>query len=144
MNDFVTLLAERSRTARPKVDTALDDALARLDRLLAGVSADLQVEYYGPCVGVEAAATHRLVVRAHLWDGGRPQWGVKVCSAAPQAHWRAEWTLQGAGRLRKVLIVRALPDFFAGYAHAVAAAGRAESDGGQRVAGLAQRFAGSI
>ncbi len=144
MNDFVALLVERSRAERPKVDAALEDALARLDHLLAGVSSGLQVEYYGPCVGVEAAAAHRLVVRAHAWDGGRPQWGVRICSAAPQAHWRAEWTLRGAGRLRKALIVRALPEFFAGYARAVAAAGRARSASGQRVAGLAQRFADAI
>lgn len=140
MNDFVALLVERSRAEQPKVDAALENALARLDHLLAGVSAELQVEYYGPGVGVETAAAHRLVVRAHAWGGGRPQWGVRVCSAAPQAHWRAEWTLQAAGRLRKALIVRALPEFFAGYGQAVAAAGRAQSASGQRVAALARRF----
>ena len=143
MNDFVALLVERGRAARPTVDEALDDALTRLDHLLAGVSADLRVEYYGPCVGVEAVAAHRLVVRAHAWDMGPPEWGVRVCSAAPQAHSRAEWTLQAAGRLRKALIVRALPEFFAGYAQAVAAAGRAQSASGQRVVELARRFAGA-
>ena len=143
MNDFVALLVERGRAARPMVDAALDDALTRLDHLLAGVSADLGVEYYGPCVGVEAVAAHRLVVRAHAWDMGRPEWGVRVCSAAPQAHSRAEWTLQAAGRLRKALIVRALPEFFAGYAQAVAAAGRAQGASGQRVVELARRFAGA-
>lgn len=140
MKDFVGLLVERSRAAQPKVDAALDDALVRLDHLLAGVSADLQVEYYGPCVGVEAVSAHRLAVRAHLWEMGRPQWGVKICSTAPQAHWRAEWTLQGCGRLRKALIVRALPEFLAGYAQAVAAAGLSGSASGQRVAALARRF----
>ena len=143
MNDFVALLVECSRAVRPTVDETLDDALTRLDHLLAGVSADLRVEYYGPCVGVEAVAAHRLVVRAHAWDMGRPEWGVRVCSAAPQAHSRAEWTLQAAGRLRKALIVRALPEFFAGYAQAVAAAGRAQSASGQRVVELARRFAGA-
>ena len=140
MNDFVALLVARSRAARPTVDETLDDALTRLDHLLAGVSADLGVEYYGPCVGVEAVAAHRLVVRAHAWDMGRAEWGVRVCSAAPQAHWRSEWTIRGAGRLRKALIVRALPEFFAGYAQAVVAAGREQSASGQRVAELAQRF----
>lgn len=144
MNDFVALLVERSRAEQPKVDTALEGALTRLDHLLAEVSADLQVEYYGPCVGVEAAAAHRLVVRAHAWDSGRPQWGVRICSAAPQAHWRAEWTLRGAGRLRKALIVRVLPEFFAGYSLAAAAAGRVRSASGQRVADLARRFAEPI
>ncbi len=141
MNDFVALLIERSCASQPQVDTALGEALARLDHLLAGVSADLRVEYFGPWVGVETPMAHQLVVRAHAWDMGRPQWGVRVCSTAPQAHRRAEWTLRGSGRLRKALIVRVLPEFFAGYATAVAAAGRAQSASGRRVAELARRFA---
>jgi hypothetical protein len=65
---------------------------------------------------------------------------LKVCVAAPEANCRAEWPVQGVSRLRKVRVIKALPEFFAGFSAAVKAAGKADSPAGQRIAELAQRF----
>jgi hypothetical protein len=140
MKDFITYLAEQSRNETVSVGRNLDDALARLDHALAGLSAELQVEYYGPHIGVETPDAHQMVVRLHEWKMNEPTWSLKVCSTAPQANYRAEWPVQGTGRLRKQLIVKALPAFFRGYALAVAAAGKSDTAAGQRVEALAKQF----
>ncbi len=142
LDTFIDLLVARSRVVDPRVDQELDDALARLDVMLAALAADLGVEYVGPEVGLGAGRhVYRLVVREHVSLNGRQDWSVRVCTALPCAGWRAEWTLHGASRLRKGVIVSCLPEFFAGYAQAVAAAGRDGTNSGVRLAGLAQRFA---
>lgn len=141
MKDFINHLADQAVADRVRVDAALDDALRHLDHTLEGLAGALQVEHLGPFVGVEALGAHRLVVRAHAWRLNEWLWSLRVCSTAPQAGLRAEWTVAGASRMRKPLIVKALPEFFAGYARAVTAAGRAESGAGRRLLELAERFA---
>lgn len=140
MDEFLVLLKERSRLRAIRVDDELTAALARLDRMLAQLCAALEVEYCGPCVGVEKAEVHRLVVRAHEVAPSRREWGLKVCLAAGEARWRAEWSIQGAGRLRKRLIVQALPEFLAGFAQAVEESGKGETPAGRRVLELARWF----
>lgn len=142
-HDFLAHLALEARSPRVRVDPALDEALARLDALLERLCRDLQVEYVGPPVGVEAREVHRLVVAAHAWTAGAPAWGVRVCSARSPSGWRAEWTLAGAGRLRKRLIVQALPEFLEGFVQAVVAAGKADTPAGRRLARLREAFSGS-
>ena len=122
------------------VNQALTDALARLDLMLEGLCGDLQAEFHGPYVGVETPKAHQMVVRAYEWKICQPVWSVKICVASPEAHDRVEWAMQGVGRLRKQVIVKALPAFFAGFARAVEAAGKIETSSGQRVLELAQQF----
>ena len=141
MKDFISYLVQQSHSEKVAVTSALDDALANLDHMLSGICADLQVEFEGPYVGVETLKAHRLVVRPHEWKIHEPSWSMKICSAAPQANYRAEWAVQSAGRLRKQVVVKALPDFFSGFAKVVEAAGKAELPSGKRVLELAQRFA---
>ncbi|MDA8362347.1 MAG: hypothetical protein M0Z84_00695 [Gammaproteobacteria bacterium] len=142
MDTFIDLLIARSRAADPGADRELDDALIRLDMMLQALAADLRVEYFGPEVGLGAGAhVYRLVVREHLCQDGKQAWSVRVCTALSHAGWRAEWTLQGASRLRKRIIVARLPAFFAGYAQAVLAAGKERTNSGMRVVSLARRFA---
>lgn len=140
MKDFIALLVQQSKSDKVRVDGDLDGALSSLDHMMDGICADLQVEYFGPFVGVETPEAHQLVVRAHEWRIHQFLWGLKVCSAAPQANYRAEWAVQGSGRLRKQLIVKVLPAFFAGFAEAVRKAGKADLPAGKRVLDLAQRF----
>lgn len=140
MKDFIRHLAEQSRLDTVPVNAALDDALTHLDNMLAGIAAALQIEYIGPYVGVETLNAHAMVVRAHEWQIHQPSWSMKICSAIPEANYRAEWPAQGASRLRKRLIVKALPAFFAGYAEAVRKAGKADTTAGQRVIALEQQF----
>lgn len=140
MKDFIRHLAEQSRRDVVPVNSALDDALTHLDNMLAGIASALQVEYIGPYVGVETLKAHAMVVRAHEWQIHQPSWSMKICSAIPEANYRAEWPAQGASRLRKKLIVKALPDFFTGYAAAVREAGKTDTTAGQRVIALEQQF----
>lgn len=140
MKDFIRHLCEQSRLDQVPINASLDDALTHLDNMLTGLAAALQVEYIGPYVGVETLQAHAMVVRAHEWQIHQPSWSMKICSAIPEAHYRAEWPAQGASRLRKRLIVKALPDFFAGYAAAVHAAGKADTTAGLRVIALEQQF----
>jgi hypothetical protein len=141
MSTFIDFLAAQSRAPEIAPDAPLDAALARLDRMLAELAAELEVEYYGPEVGIAAGRqVYRLVVRRHTWRILAPGWSLKICTALPHAGWRADWPVQGAGRLRQRAVVRALPAFFAGYREAVRAAGRADSPAGRRVAELAARF----
>ena len=140
MKDFIALLINQSHAEQVVVNQALTDALARLDLMLEGLCGDLQVEFHGPFVGVETPKAHQMVVRAHEWKIHQPAWSVKICVASPEAHDRAEWAMQGVGRLRKQVIVKALPDFFAGYAEAIEAAGKTTTAAGQRVLELARQF----
>lgn len=140
MKDFIELLVTQSKADRVSVTTALDDALKHLDNVMTGIAGDLQVEFFGPFVGVETEKAHQLVVRAHNWELGGKEWSLKVCTTAPQSDFRPEWPLQGSGRLRKQLIVKALPAFFQGYAEAVAQAGKSDTPSGKRIVQFAARF----
>ncbi len=140
MKDFVELLVSQSKADRVSVTSALDDALKHLDNVMTGIAGDLQVEFFGPFVGVETELAHQLIVRAHSWELGGKEWSLKVCTTAPQSDFRPEWPIQGSGRLRKQLIVKALPAFFKDYVEAVAQAGRADTPSGKRIAQLAERF----
>jgi hypothetical protein len=92
----------------------------------------------GQAVGVENGSAHRLVMAAHAWQLGAPTWGSRVCSPTLGGGWRSEWTLAGVGRVRKALIVAALPELLAEYAAAVTAAGKHETHAGRRVLELAR------
>ena len=138
---FVELLAARARDGEVAVDAPLDTALAQLDRTLAQLADELRVEYFGPHIGIGAGrAVYRLVVREHRFRYDEHAWSLKVCTALPHAQWRADWAIQGVSRARKVLVVRALPEFFAGYVSALTHAGRHESRAGRRVCALAAAF----
>lgn len=140
MKDFISLLDQQIRSEKVAVTPELDDALSKLDHMLEGICAELQIEYDGPFVGVEILGAHRLVVRAHEWKIHEPAWSMKICSTAPAANSRAEWAVQSAGRLRKQIVVKALPAFFAGFAQAIETAGKSETPAGKSVQELAQRF----
>ena len=140
MKDFIQHLASLSCLPTPTVNSALDDALTHLDNTLAGIAAALQVEYIGPYVGVETLKAHAMVVRAHEWQIHHFTWSMKICSAVAEANYRAEWPAQGASRLRKQRIVKALPEFFAGYTAAVQAADKLDTPAGQRLAAINAQF----
>ena len=124
-------------------DADSERALRELDRMLAGLASQLQVEYYGPEVGLGAGQpVYRLVVREHVVGAREKAWGLKVCTALPQANWRADWSIHTVARLRKRAVIAALPAFFAGYAAAIAQAGKGASAAGVRIAQLAQLFRG--
>lgn len=137
-------LAVKSRTAVPVLDQSTDLALAKLDRITADLAAALQVEYYGPPVGLDAGRdVYRLVVREHRLSPSQVAWGLWVCTALPHAQWRADWRIQDTSRLRKRQIVAALPAFFSGFLAAVEAAGRGQSRAGRRLAEFAELFQGA-
>lgn len=140
MEDFISLLDQQSRSEKVAITPELDDALTKLDQMLEGICAELQIEYDGPYVGVETPEAHRLAVRAHEWKIHEHTWSMKICSTAPAANSRAEWAVQSAGRLRKQIVVKAIPAFFAGYAQAIEAAGKSATAAGKSVQELAQRF----
>lgn len=140
MKDFIALLVEQSRLQSVAINPALDDALTHLDHALAGLCEAVQVEYRGPYVGVETLLAHQMVVRQHEWKIHQPAWSMKICAAAPAANCRAEWPIQGVSRLRKALVVKALPEFFAGFAAAITQAGKDGTAAGQRVLELSRRF----
>lgn len=141
MHSLIDFLARQCRAAEIQLGAPLDGALTELDSLLATLAAELEVEYYGPEVGIESGRhVYRLVVRPHEWRIHQPRWSLKVCTALPHAGWRADWPVQGASRLRKRRIVSALPAFFAGYTAAVNAAGKGDTRAGQRLVELACRF----
>lgn len=142
MQTFITDLARASRAETVRMTADLDAALTQLDNMMAGLARELQVEYYGPAIGIgEGRDVYRLVVRAHEWEIKQPSWSLKVCTALPHAQWRADWAVQGTSRQRKSLIVRALPAFFTGFAEAIAQAGKGDSSAGRRVQELARHFA---
>ena len=140
MKNFINHLVAQSRLGTVTVNATLHDALTHLDNMLAGLAEALQVEYLGPYVGVETLLAHRMVVRPHEWKIHQPSWSMKICSAIPEANYRAEWPAQGSSRLRKQLIVKALPEFFAGYAEAVRTAGKIDTPAGQRLLAAHNEF----
>ena len=140
MKAFIPFLAQLSRSPSIRVDAELDGALAHLDHMLEGLCGALKVEYLGPFVGVERLDAHRLVVREHMWRLGAPAWSLKICPTAPAANWRAEWAIQSASRMRKPIIVRALPEFFCGFAAAVDAAGKSSLPAAGRLREVAALF----
>ncbi len=138
MQEAIALIAARAAASQPALDDALDRALARVGRGLDALAAELQVAHVGPEVGVERRHVHRLVIDAHAWRVGGRSWGLRVCSATPDGGWRAEWSLEAVGRLRKRLVVAALPELLRGYAAAVTAAGKDRTAAGRRVLDLAR------
>ena len=140
MEDFISLLKQQSCSEKVAVTPELDEALTKVDQMLESICAELQVEYDGPYVGVEILNAHRLVVRAHEWKIHEHTWSMKICSTAPAANHRAEWAVQSAGRLRKHVIVKALPLFFAGFVEAIAAAGKSDTPAGKRMQEVAQQL----
>ena len=141
MTSFIERLIAESRAERVTVDAEIDQALAELDALLAEIAARLEVEYYGPGVGVDGAReVYRLVVRSHEWHIHNRTWSLKICDGTPRGGWRPAWAIQGASRQRKAAVVEALPEFFAGYARAVEQAGKGDTPAGRRVLELAEAF----
>ena len=138
---LVEHLARQSRAPRVVIDGTLDQALAALDAELAGLAGELEVEYFGPGVGVDADPdAYRLVIKAHREDVGEPGWSLRVCDSAPSRAWHSMWAVHGVGRLRKVRVVRALGDCLAGYLAAVEAAGKADTGAGARLRALVDAF----
>ncbi len=114
-------------------------ALGRIDHVLCALAGVLEVEYYGPEVGLGAGReVYRMVVRRHHLGADMDVWGLWICTALPHAQWRPAWRMPDAGRLRKQLVVKALPAFFQGYAEAVRDAGKAGTNAGRRLLALAR------
>lgn len=141
---FVELLAAQAHAERVRLDAELDAALRALDAEMSELADALRVEYVGPGVGMrdmQAEQVFRLAVRRHVWDVSEAGWGLKVCDGLPNGGLRAMWPIYGVARLRKQQLVQALPEFFAGMAQAVRAAGKGETTAGQRLSSLAAAFA---
>ena len=141
MKAFLPTLATLACAPTIRVTRELDDALAHLDHMLAGLCDALRVEYFGPYVGVERLEAHRLVVREHIGQLDQLSWSLKVCVSAPAANWRAEWAIHSTSRMRKPLIVRALPEFFDGFAAAIDAQGKSRTPAGARIGEINALFA---
>ncbi len=144
MSDYMQVLAEQAKQENPAINQALDEALAELDAELEQLCPQLQVEHIGPGVGMAdmgAEHVYRLVVRHHTWDVFKEGWSLKVCDALENCEFRPMWPIQGTARLRKKQVVQALPEFFAGFAEAVRAAGKAETSAARRITELAAAFA---
>ncbi|MEJ2508226.1 MAG: hypothetical protein P8009_01885 [Gammaproteobacteria bacterium] len=138
---YIEFLAEQAGRERIAVTPELDAALTELDAAFEELAPALAVEYVGPGVGVEGAEdVYRLVIRPHEWVMGAPSWSLKICDALPNAGWRVAWAVQGASRARKSMCVKALPQLLRGYVEAVRAAGKADTEAGQRLAALAEQF----
>lgn len=140
-NNYLSYLARQSRLPKITVNEKLNAALTRLDYMLEDICREIALEFYGPFVGVEQREAHQLVVRAHEWKIHQALWSLKVCVATPAANWRAEWAIQGTSRLRKPIIVAALPDFFKGYSAVIVAAGRDTTPAGKRIKDITTLFA---
>ena len=141
MTSFIERLVTELRVEHVTLGPELDQSLSELDALLAELAARLEVEYYGPGVGVDGACeVYRLVVRPHEWHIHHRTWSLKICDGTARGGWRPAWAIQGAGRRRKAAVVKALPAFFAGYAHAVEQAGKGDTPEGRRVRELAEAF----
>ncbi|MHB1941745.1 MAG: hypothetical protein ACYCP0_01615 [Acidiferrobacteraceae bacterium] len=123
-------------------DERVSQVLGRIDYALCGLAGALEVEYYGPEVGLGTGhAVYRMVVRRHHLGANMDAWGLWICTALPHAQWRPAWRLPDAGRLRKQQVVKALPAFFQGYAEAVQDAGKAGTNAGRRLLALARMVA---
>jgi hypothetical protein len=143
MSDYIEFLAEQAKQDNVPVTKALDEALAELDREFETLAGELEVEHVGPGVGMadmQAEHVYKLVVRYHVWDVFKEGWGLKVCDALPNCEFRPMWPVQGVNRLRKKQLVQGLPEFFAGFADAVKAAGKADTPAGQRALAMAAAF----
>ena len=144
MSDYIEFLAAQAKQDNIPVTPELDTALAALDAEFETLAPQLEVEYVGPGIGMadmKAEHVFKLVVRYHVWDVFKEGWGLKVCDALPNSDLRPMWPVQGVNRLRKKQLVQALPDFFAGYAGAVKAADKADTEAGQRALAMAAAFA---
>ncbi len=141
MESYVAYLAEQARAERVSVTERLDTALASLDRDFSVLAPELQVEYFGPGVGVDAdRSVFRLAVGPHRGSIEGPVWSLRICDGTASGGWRPMWAVQGVGRLRKALVVKALPELLAGFADAVAAAGKSDTAAGRRVHEMAAAF----
>ena len=144
MESFLIVLRDQAGDPRRRPDKALDDALARLDRILSQLAPALAVEYRGPFVGIGAGReAFCLAVRAHDEGPNGVVWAARVCSAAPHRGLAAHWGLAAVARLRKPLVAQALPAFLAGYHEAVTAAARADTAAGRRLLALSQALGAS-
>lgn len=142
MEPFLKILHDRVWAGEIRTDAALDIALGQLSRLLAQLADDLKTEYIGPPVGLGAGqGAFCLAIRAHSEAAHERHWAVRVCSAQPHAALRAEWDLPAVSRLRKAVVVRALPMFLCGYRAAVVAAGKGGTRAGLRLASIVQALA---
>jgi hypothetical protein len=138
--DLVLWLMREARAGNLPKDPKLGAALTALDGEMTRLAGTLKVEHLGPGVGMadmKAEHVYRLVVRHHVWDTTTAGWGLKICDALDNNDLRPMWPVQGVGRLRRQQLVAALPEFFRGYAAAVAAAGKADTPAGRRVMELA-------
>ncbi|HDP89338.1 MAG TPA: hypothetical protein ENN42_05200 [Thioalkalivibrio sp.] len=144
MSDYIDFLAAQAKQDNVPVTPELDAALAALDAEFETLAPQIEVEYVGPGIGMadmQAEHVFKLVVRYHVWDVFKEGWGLKVCDALPNSSLRPMWPVQGVSRLRKKQLVQALPRFFAGYAEAVKAAGKTDTEAGQRALAMASAFA---
>ncbi|AKJ96024.1 hypothetical protein TVD_11965 [Thioalkalivibrio versutus] len=125
------------------LNAEVDQALAALEQELNRLAGELQVEYVGPAVGMadmQAEHVYRLVIRQHEIDVTRHEWSLWVCDALDNCDFRATWPVTGAARLRRKQVVAVVPELVAGYRDAVAAAGKADTPAGQRLAQIASVF----
>lgn len=141
MSSFIDLLVTQSKADRVVISAELDQALTELDQAFEEIAPELAVEYVGPGIGVEGNEdVYKMVIRPHEWQMNKPSWSLKVCDALPNADWRAAWTVQGSSRLRKQMLVKKLPEFFAGLTQAIEAAGKADTAAAARVQEMASKF----
>lgn len=120
-NDWCRILA-RAVDLSDYSDAEIDQSLQAMDQEISVLADALRVEYVGPDVDIQLRQDQpafKLVVRHHIWDIATAGWGVKICDALPQAHWRVMWPVYGVSRLRKRKLLSVLPRFFAGYAASV-------------------------
>lgn len=113
---FLLELRRHLQEETPRTE-ALRAAFVPLDHLLADIATDQQILYDGPGVGLGIQPNlHRLRIAQHHWTGSERAWGLAVCSYAGQGEPRSEWRIARASRERLPVILRALPEFFHGYA----------------------------
>ena len=141
--DWSEYLAAQARADKIVIDASLDEALRALDAEMTELAESLRVEYVGP--GVDTTAQHaeqvyRLVMRHHVWDVTRVEWGIKVCDTLPRVGLRAMWPVYGVSRLRKPQVIRALPGFFRGLNQAVQESGQGDTLAGLRIRELMDVF----
>jgi hypothetical protein len=144
MRSYLEILAERAGAEQVVIDAGLDQALAELDRVMERLGTALEVEHVGPGVGMAdmgAEHVYRLVMRRHRRDVFTEGWGLRVCDALANCELRPMWPLQGTARLRKRQVVRALPEFLAGYLRAVVEADKSDTVAGRELRKIAEAMA---
>lgn len=137
---FLQVLSAAAKAPDLRLTAELDDAMRRFDAMFDALCGALEVEHFGPYVGVETLQAHQLVIRLHRTGPATNAWGLRVCSTAPAADFRPEWAPHAASRMRRPIIVRALPDLIGGFSTAVIAAGKDSSPAGARVRQVADAF----